>query len=146
MKKGKTGKPFSEAAKLITGLYRRRLTTHWSEKEIAAFLVLENMGCFAQLDDLNLIIRYYEFERKKGDGPKGGIHRRDLDTFLNRYLGELDRANLWAEKNPRLAYPKTPVSNAVTPEITEPEWDAERAAQTRERLAKFRKKMGGGAQ
>lgn len=51
------------------------------------------------LNDLALVEKYYEFERKKGDK---GIHRRDLATFLNNYGGEVDRARLWAEKFPGL--------------------------------------------
>lgn len=54
---------------------------------------------FDDLDELTVVEKYYEFERKKGDK---GIHRRDLATFLNNYGGEVDRATLWAEKFPNL--------------------------------------------
>lgn len=105
--KSKTGKPFSEAAKLIAQLFRRKLTTHWSEKEIIAFKKLEKMGCFETLDDLKLATAYTEAERKKGDK---GIHRRDLLTFLNRFPGEMDRANAWALKFPGLAPKAAPTT------------------------------------
>lgn len=42
--------------------------------------------------DLDLIERYYAAERRKDDK---GIHRRDLQTFLNNYPSELDRAHAW---------------------------------------------------
>lgn len=92
--------PASEQAIRIAKLFRRRRTTHWSEKEVRVIRKLTKTKTFADLEDLALVELYYEFERKKGDK---GIHRRDLFTFLNNYRGEVDRAHLWAEKFPALA-------------------------------------------
>lgn len=89
--------PSSEPAKRLATLFRRRLTTEWAEKEVKRFRKLVKAGCFEPLADLDLLERYYAFERKKGDN---GCHRRDLFTFLNNYQGELDRANAWRELHP----------------------------------------------
>lgn len=70
-------------------LFRRRLTTPWSEKESKAF---RTVGKEITHEDIGCIERYYESEREKGDN---GIHRRDLQTFLNNFPGELDRARAW---------------------------------------------------
>lgn len=86
--------PTSEPAKRIAALFHRKLTTAWSEKEIKTFRKLVKLHCFDDLSDLALIERYYASERRK----ERGIHRRDLSTFLNNFLGELDRANDWASK------------------------------------------------
>lgn len=80
--------PTTEPAKRIAALFHRRLTTTWSLGEIAAFKAIGPIDSA----DLDLIEAYYVRERAKGDGEKGGIHRRDLGTFLNNYTGELDRA------------------------------------------------------
>lgn len=100
-KKGLTGPPWSEAAKFISLLFKRRETTHWSSDEIILFLDLEKRRCFETLEDLRLIDAYYQFERKK----EKGIHRRDVITFLRHYGGERDRAHVWADNFPKLAYP-----------------------------------------
>lgn len=94
--------PVVEEAQKIATLFRRRLTTAWSPKEISTFKRLRKSGAFA---DLDLVIRYYMAERKKGEK---GIHRRDLDTFLNRFTGEVDRAREWEERN-RPKRPRQPV-------------------------------------
>jgi hypothetical protein len=84
--------PTTEPAKRIAVLFKRRLTTAWAPKEIEQYRKLVKDGHFQDLDDLELIERYYVFERRKEDK---GIHRRELQTFLNNYLGELDRARQW---------------------------------------------------
>jgi hypothetical protein len=91
--------PKTPAAIRIAQLFKRRLTTHWSPKEERVMRRLKAEHRFDDLDELTLVEKYYEFERKKGDK---GIHRRDLATFLNNYGGEVDRAALWAEKFPSL--------------------------------------------
>lgn len=84
--------PTTEPAQRIAIMFKRRLTTNWSKGEIKTYKLLFKAGCFDTLNDLDLLERYYAFERRKGDN---GIHRRDLATFLNNYYGELDRARLW---------------------------------------------------
>ncbi len=77
--------PTSIPAIRIAHLFKRRLTTPWSEKEVRAFKKLHPLD----LDELTLVEGYYEAERAKGDD---GIHRRDMLTFLNNFPGEVDRA------------------------------------------------------
>lgn len=77
--------PSSPNAIRISQLFSRRLTTKWSAKEIRAFKAIGPMDP----EDLELVCRYTEAERAKGDAGK---HRRDLLTFLNNFTGEIDRA------------------------------------------------------
>lgn len=83
--------PTTEPAKRMAALFRRRLTTPWSQEEIDTFRKL------GEIDpgDLDVIEAYYARERAKGDDREsGGHHRRDLKTFLNNFTTELDRARL----------------------------------------------------
>jgi hypothetical protein len=77
--------PTSPQAIRISELFHRRPTTKWSAKEIKAFESIPRES----LDHLDLVCRYTEAERLKGEQ---GRHRRDLATFLNNFTGELDRA------------------------------------------------------
>lgn len=86
--------PSTEAAQRVAILFGRRLTTHWSDKEVRAFRCLVKMGAFIDQSDIDLMERYYAAQRVKGDK---GIHRRDLLTLLNNWTGELDRARAWAK-------------------------------------------------
>jgi len=86
--------PTSAAALRIAALFHRRPTTPWQDKEIASFRKL----CPVDMEDLEMVCEYTEAERRKGDG----IYRRDLFTFLNNYLGEVDRARQYAEVQPKL--------------------------------------------
>lgn len=96
----------------------RRLTTHWSEKEIRQFRKLVKVHAFENKDDLALLERYYEHERKKGDK---GWHKRDLYTFLNNFFGEVDRAVLWGKSHPlkteRKIIPLPNLAHSDQPEI-----------------------------
>lgn len=87
--------PSSPQAKKVCDLFHRKHTTCWSGKEIRAFRKLNSF--FASVDDWNTICRYYYAERKKGDK---GMHRRDLQTFLNNAISELDRARAYALQHP----------------------------------------------
>jgi hypothetical protein len=77
--------PTTDNAKRIATLFRRRLTTAWSEKEVKAYKKI----CPIEPEELSVLEGYYEAERAKGEE---GIHRRDLLTFLNNFTGEVDRA------------------------------------------------------
>lgn len=92
--------PSTEPAQRIAIMFKRRPTTPWNDREIRAYKRLVKDGCFTTLDDLELLERYYVFERRKQDK---GIHRRDLATFLNNYAGELDRAHAWDDRFRRAA-------------------------------------------
>ena len=85
--------PTSETAKRIATIFKRRHTTAWSDKEIAAFKALGEID----LDDLTLLERYYA-------SPVPYL-RHDLGTFLNNFAGEIDRAKkLPPEKQAQAAH------------------------------------------
>ncbi len=84
--------PSTDTAKRISILFKRRLDTHWSEKEVKRYRQLVKDQVMSE-SGLELIGRYYVYQRKK----ENGIHRRDLYTFLNNFAGELDRAQAWDE-------------------------------------------------
>lgn len=88
--------PTSDAAKRLSLLFHRRLTTEWDEKEIKAF----KKSAPFDLQELELVCRYTESERKRGES---GMHRRDLVTLLNNVKTEQDRAREWAIRNPKTA-------------------------------------------
>lgn len=87
--------PTTELAKKIAALFRRRLTTPWDVREIRRYKKLVKAGAFDDPADFDLVSKYYETQRKLGEN---GRHRRDLDTFLNNWFGELDRARAWEEQ------------------------------------------------
>jgi hypothetical protein len=89
--------PTVEATKRIAAMMHRKLTTHWSDRELRQYKKLYKAHCFDDLNDLALLERYYSFERRRGDN---GRHRRDLITLLNNWQGELDRATEWDERHP----------------------------------------------
>lgn len=78
-------------------MFKRKLETPWSDREKKCFRSLTKSGFFIALDDLALMERYYEAERKKGDK---GVHRRDLYTLIFNWQPELDRARAWEQKQP----------------------------------------------
>lgn len=84
--------PSTDTAKRIAILFKRRLDTHWSEKEVKRYRQLIKDQVMSD-SALELIGRYYVYQRKQ----EKGIHRRDLYTFLNNFAGELDRAQAWDE-------------------------------------------------
>lgn len=78
----------TETMILVGGWFKRRETTLWSVYEAAT---LENIK--PSEDELDLMGRYYT-ARDKGD-----LYRRhDLETLLNNWNGELDRARMWDER------------------------------------------------
>lgn len=85
--------PTTEPAKRIATLFKRRLSTAWSEREIRAYKKLVKQGCFTDPDDLRLVETYYVFNQKK----EANYLRKDLLTFLNNFTGEVDRARTWAQ-------------------------------------------------
>jgi hypothetical protein len=89
--------PTTPTAKRIATLFRRKLSTAWSPKEIKQYKMLVKSKCFENLDDLVLVETYYVFNEKK---PNNYL-RKDLYTFLNNWHGEVDRARTWAEHNKR---------------------------------------------
>jgi hypothetical protein len=94
--------PQCEEAIRLGKLFCRRTATDWEEKEVKVLKKLMPI----QIEDLDLLERYYAAERAKG---KDGHHRRDLSTLLNNFSGELDRARIWsaprANKSDRRSQP-----------------------------------------
>ena len=86
--------PTTRTAQRIATLFNRRLTTPWSVPEIKAFRAL---GVIEDAD-LETVEKYYASERAKGDN---GFHRRALETFLNNWRGELDKAREFAKAAPK---------------------------------------------
>ena len=86
--------PTTRTAQRIATLFNRRLTTPWSVPEIKAFRAL---GVIEDTD-LETVEKYYTAERAKGDN---GFHRRALETFLNNWRGELDKAREFSSKTPK---------------------------------------------
>lgn len=124
--------PTVDSAKRIAAMMHRKLTTHWSDREVRQYKKLVKSHCFDDPSDLALMERYYIFERKRGEN---GRHRRDLITLLNNWQGELDRATAWAELHPvkpkpRVIIPYTPPQEEKPPEPLSPE-DEERVEQFR---------------
>lgn len=113
--------PTCAQALAIASIFRRRQETEWDEKEITAFKGLMRRQALL-LEDLALVHRFYEWSRRQTDrdGKESGFHRRNLITFLNNYLGEVDKAKSWAAQNPKaaaraLAFPQAPATDAGEP-------------------------------
>jgi hypothetical protein len=85
-------KEASEWADRICKIFRRRLNTPWSAKEIKAFKII----CPIDDDELCMVERYYTTASR---GDKTWL-RREVLTFLNNYRGEVDRARAWCECHP----------------------------------------------
>src|SRR5205085_852940 len=89
--------PTTDIPKRLCAIMHRRPTTPWSEREYRQYTKLVKVGAFSDTTDLELVERYYIFERKRGEK---GFHRRDLLTLLNNWSGEVDRATDFAERHP----------------------------------------------
>lgn len=114
-------------------MMRRRLTTHWSDKELKQYKKLYKAHCFDDLEDLALLERWYAFERKRGEL---GRQRRDLITLLNKFQGEVDKARLWAEQ-----HPLKPVPRKIIPLPPTPSEPLVLSAEDEERMEQFRAMM-----
>jgi hypothetical protein len=84
-----------EQRKRLGAIFNRRESTRWSEKEEKAFKTI----CPIDNEELWLVERYYRAERLKPDDKN--YSRRDLQTLLNNWPSEVDRARVW--KNRRTA-------------------------------------------
>ena len=115
----------------IATLFGRRNTTAWSEKEVRRYKVLVKDGYLTN-EDMDLIERYYAFQRRKGDK---GIHRRDLYTFLNNFPGELDRAREWDSNRVSKSYSK-PI-NRVSDTLSDEDWQ-KISEQAKNEFARFK--------
>jgi len=121
----------------LAGIFGRRSQTPWSEKEVAAFKKLE----FDERE-LSMLERYYRSERHK----KENFCRRDLQTLLNNYAAEVDRARAFCDRIEAKADRKEKAERAIMPqrEIHEPtEEELERQRKiVREASERFKKEHG----
>lgn len=125
--------PTTPEALRIGAMFNRRPTSQWNEKEVRQFKKLKKDGCFADVTEVALLERYYQAERRKGDK---GVHRRDLQTLLNNWPSELDRARAWAARFNR--QPKEIKINPSTGEAMSDEEFQCVGKLVREQLAAFR--------
>lgn len=114
--------PTHEFSLAISAIFKRKPTTPWDEKEITAYKKLFKAGVF-DLEGLQLVHRFYEYERAKGEDAAGqvlGYHRRQLATFLNNYQGEVDKARIWAARFPKTAAKPLRAEKAPELPLSEP--------------------------
>ncbi len=106
--------PTTENAQRVATLFRRKLTTPWSAKEVRAY---KAAGAITP-DELTLLEEYYAAQRAMGHE---GIHRRDLPTFLNNFRGEVDRAVEWKEQqtNPKPTHARSQRPTPQNPRVSE---------------------------
>lgn len=83
----KDNRPTTDMAKRIATLFRRRHTTPWSDKEIAAYRKIAK----TPMEDFEILEEYY-----LNSGSE--FLRRDVSTFLNNFITEVDRARAWKDK------------------------------------------------
>ena len=74
----------------LAAIFNRRTTTRWSPRELEGF----NKAQPIDDDELALIEQRYRAERLKRDSTC----RHDLQTLLNNFPSEVDRATLWKEQ------------------------------------------------
>lgn len=85
----------SPLAQLVGGWFSRRPSTPWSDKELKSLRDVEKFN--TPQEDLDLLNAYYT-----SDAP---YKRRDIQTLLNNWNGEIDRARGW-KKNPHANHSK----------------------------------------
>lgn len=129
---GNGRRPTTETSMRIATLFNRSLDREWTDKEIKAYKKLLPIDP----SDLSAVEQYTKSERAKGDD---GIHRRDLQTFLNNFTTEVDRAK--AKKVNGVSHKHEWLPSAVAvPAVSQEEQDRI-AAKAREEAEKFRKEM-----
>ncbi len=106
--------PTTENAQRVAVLFRRKLSTPWSPKEVKAY---KAAGAITP-EELTLLEEYYAAQRAMGNE---GIHRRDLPTFLNNFRGEVDRAVEWKEQqtNPKPTHARSQRPTPQNPRVSE---------------------------
>ena len=89
----------SEPMLRLEKLFGRREKTSWSQKEKEA---LRKIGDIDD-EDLSLLERFYFFALPANTDDDRWL-RKNLQTLLNNYNGELDKARLWLAKNDKTSY------------------------------------------
>lgn len=75
--------PTSDRSKRLAVMFGRRLTTEWNDKEITAFKKIAKQPD----EDFDLVEEFYRSDYE--------FLRHDLQTFLNNFTGEVDKARKW---------------------------------------------------
>lgn len=129
----KSKKPTTPFAIRISKIFNRPLNRNWSDKEIKAFKKLE----FHE-EDFAIVETYYKSERKRPDN----YCRRDIQTFLNNYEPEIDRAREWAQRNPKRAAAANPKPRVQAPAPPPQPEDTEEDRQRRKNeMTKLRQQL-----
>jgi hypothetical protein len=91
----------NDAKARINALYNRRNTTPWSDKETTILRRLLKDYCVTGmavfLADLNSVSEYYQYLYEESlKPPFSDFRRRQIDTFLRNFQGEVDKAKQWS--------------------------------------------------
>lgn len=99
---------------LLGALYHRRKSTSWDEKELKQLRVI--LKRFEADSELGEIIEYYIAKGKTQDAK---YLRQDLQTLLNNWSGEIDRARKWKPNGSKHDYNKNPTHPAFQNEVAQ---------------------------
>lgn len=124
----KPSRPTSQTAIRVGAIMHRKPTTIWLPKEITAFRLLGDI----EEADLQSVERYYRLNWPPRHGKN--CLRTDLLTLLNRWTGELDRANTFNELHPDKPKPRKIIP--LPPIASEP-FVAPTDSESLEALARF---------
>jgi len=98
------------AMEMIGSIFGRRHNTLWSIYEAEALSELDDSDLAET--ELRLLSKFYAHEMRRGDD---GRHRRSIDTLLNNWQGEMDKARNWDRASPSL---NTPSRELTVAEMT----------------------------
>lgn len=129
--------PSSPEAIKICGMFHRRLTTAWTEREVRSFRSLLPIDS----DDLGLLQRYYKILWPPDTGRN--ILRHDLETFLRHFPSELDRARQWCAKHPPKAKSKIIEVQFAEPAPVWTEAEEQKSAEQRRAWAELKLRLRG---
>lgn len=111
--------PTSPEAIAVAKLFGRKPDAVWSDVEIKLFKAARKRGAVT-LESMEIMARYYAAERKKGTGEDGGMHRRDLLTWVRNVDGENDRAKEYASRRRSTGPGWVPTIVGSAPVLTTP--------------------------
>lgn len=80
--------PLDERMKLLADCFNRRHTTAWSVSELERFAEIN-----PSLEECKLIKRFYALKDEDAKKERPNLWKSDLETLLNQWTQQLDRAN-----------------------------------------------------
>lgn len=134
MKPGHLIIPSTPLARRFGDIFHRRHTTGWNQREVAAF---KRIFTSINFSDLAKVERRYR-SLYPPDRTKNSL-RHDLETLLNHWPGEVDRANAWCDANPEKRERKV---IQMPPRKSEPEHYSQEELEGIERFNAERKLKG----